>query len=82
MTDAPIQFDLKKCKTSDFNISALRDEFLGQGFNTLTKRLDTVFGFKTEVEEPSSAKATAGKEKEPEEINVEKKPESDQLELL
>jgi 5''-3'' exonuclease (including N-terminal domain of PolI) len=67
-TDAPIQFDIKKCKCSDFDISALREAFLGQGFNTLTKRLDTIFGV-------SNPKVT-------EEPKEEKKSESDQLELL
>lgn len=74
VTDAPIQFDIKKCKTSDFNISALRDEFLGQGFNTLTKRLDTVFG--------SAKQNSADEQSLPEEEKGEKEPSSDQLELL
>lgn len=69
VTDAPIQFDVKKCLSSDFNISSLRVAFLDQGFNTLTKRLDTIFGIETK------------ETKEPEETKVEKK-KSDQLELL
>lgn len=68
-TDVPTQFDLQKCKCSDFDISSLREAFLDQGFNTLTKRLDLVFGIETK------------ESKEPEETKDEK-PESDQLELL
>lgn len=75
MTDAPIQFDIKKCKKSDFAIIALRDAFLDQGFNTLTKRLETIFGVSTPRVEES-------KEKEKEKEKKEEKPKDDQLELL
>lgn len=72
-TDVPTQFDLEKCSCSDFDISSLRNAFLDQGFNTLTKRLDTVFGVSSQkVEE----------KEDPGETKIEKKPESDQLELL
>lgn len=67
ITDAPISLDLEKCKCSDFDISSLREAFLDQGFNTLTKRLDTIFGVKT------ASNAAVAKEQ---------KSESDQLELL
>jgi DNA polymerase I len=70
VTDAPIQFDIKDCKTKDFDISALRRAFEEQGFNTLRKRMDTVFGIET--------KETKVEKKEEEK----EKPDSDQLELL
>lgn len=79
-TDVPTQFDIKKCKCSDFDISSLREAFLEQGFNTLTKRLDTIFGV-------STTKIISGTEKSKEtasnaaDAKVEKK-KSDQLELL
>ncbi len=72
-TDVPTSFDIKKCLCSDFDISKLREAFLDQGFNTLTKRLDTVFG----VSNPNVTEET----KEPDETKVDKKT-SDQLELL
>lgn len=68
VTDVPTQFDIKKCKCSDFDISSLREALLGQGFETLTKRVDSVFGFKTEVVKDEAKK--------------ELKEKSDQLELL
>jgi DNA polymerase I len=88
VTDVPIQFDIKKCRTSDFDIASLREAFLDQGFNTLTKRLDTVFGSADlpagkaglNSVEPSASAESSGESKE--ETKVEKKPESDQLELL
>ncbi len=42
--DAPIQFDLRKCASSDFDIKALREGFKEQGFKSLTARIDVVFG--------------------------------------
>lgn len=71
-TDVPTQFDIQKCKCSSFDISNLHEAFLEQGFNTLTKRLETIFGFS----EKTSSKKDLEDESEPE------KPESDQLELL
>ncbi len=72
VTDAPIQFDILKCAYIDFDINSLRAAFLEQGFNTLTKRLDTVFGAGTNgTEEPEETKKDAKKKKK-----------SDQLELL
>jgi len=47
VTDSPIQFDLTKCASSDFDIKALREEFKKQGFNSLQTRLDTLFGKET-----------------------------------
>jgi DNA polymerase I len=44
VTDAPIQFDLMKCACSDFDLSALREEFRKQEFKSLLTRLDTLFG--------------------------------------
>ncbi len=67
--NVPTQFDIQNCKTSDFDIQSLREAFLDQGFNTLTKRLDTVFGVKTEVEKEKK------EEKNP-------KSKSEQLDLL
>ena len=67
--NVPTQFDIQKCKTSDFDIKSLRVAFLDQGFNTLTKRLDSIFGVETK------------EKKEKEDVRVEKK-KSDQLELL
>ena len=42
--DSPIQFDLTKCASSDFDIKALRVAFKEQGFNSLQSRLDSLFG--------------------------------------
>lgn len=44
VTDAPIQFDIKKCAMSGFNLSALRSGFRKHGFNSLLARVDTLFG--------------------------------------
>ena len=72
--NVPTQFDIQKCKTSDFDIQSLRVAFLDQGFNTLTKRLDNVFG--------SSEKTTAVEQSlHTEEKEIEKK-KSEQLGLL
>ncbi len=71
--NVPTQFDLQKCKSTDFDIQSLREAFLDQGFNTLTKRLDTVF--------ESSDKTSAVDESLPEKKEVEKK-KSEQLDLL
>ena len=73
-TDVPTQFDIKKCLCSDFDIASLRAAFLDQGFNTLTKRLDSIFG---------SAKQSSQVEQSlPEEEKEAEKKKSDQLELL
>jgi DNA polymerase-1 len=48
VTDSPIQFDLMKCASSDFDIKALREAFKEQGFNSLQARLDTIFGKETD----------------------------------
>jgi DNA polymerase-1 len=48
VTDSPIQFDLAKCACSEFNLSALREEFKKQNFKSLLTRLDTVFGKETD----------------------------------
>lgn len=68
VTDAPIQFDLKKCKCADFDPKALHAAFVEQGFKSLTARLDALFGLKTEIKKEAE--------------KVEQKPQSDQLELL
>lgn len=65
-TNAPIQFDIKKCKCSDLDPQALHDCFVDQGFKTLTKRLDDLFGLDKKIEK----------------VNKESKKESDQMELL
>jgi DNA polymerase-1 len=44
MTDAPIQFDLKKCLCTDFDTKSLFVGFREQGFKTLTARWEAVFG--------------------------------------
>ncbi len=73
--NVPTQFDIQKCKTSDFNIQNLREAFLDQGFNTLTKRLDTVFGSADPKEkEPKEPKET--------EETKDEKDKSEQLGLL
>lgn len=46
--DSPIQFDLTKCASTDFDIKALREEFKKQGFNSLQARIDTLFGKETD----------------------------------
>ena len=51
ITDAPIQFDLSKCKCSDFDYQNLRLGFKEQGFKTLTARFDAYFKFAEEKEE-------------------------------
>ncbi len=73
-TNVPTQFDIKKCAYADFDIAALRKAFLEQGFNTLTKRLDTIFG--------SSEKNSSAEQSLPEEKKEVDKKKSDQLELL
>lgn len=42
--DVPIQFDLKKCACSLFDISALRKSFKEHEFKSLLARLDAMFG--------------------------------------
>lgn len=69
ITDVPIQFDIKKCAVSEFDANKLHDAFVDQGFNTLTKRLDTLFKIETK------------ERKEPEQTKDAEKA-SDQLELL
>lgn len=69
VTDAPIQFDIKKCAVSEFRPKELHESFVDQGFNILTKRLDSVFGLETKIAEKS------------EKTELEKKT-GDQLELL
>jgi len=44
ITDSPIQFDLKLCACSLFDIKSLRREFTEHGFNSLLKRLDEMYG--------------------------------------
>lgn len=44
VTDAPIQFDIKKCAISGFDLRALRQGFRKHGFNSLLSRVDTLFG--------------------------------------
>lgn len=41
--DAPMQFDLKKCLTADFDIAGLQNEFIKLGSQTLQKRLALTF---------------------------------------
>jgi DNA polymerase-1 len=50
ITDAPIQFDIKKSSCTNFNVIALREAFREQGFSSLLARLDSMFG--KEVEPP------------------------------
>jgi len=73
-TNVPTQFDIRKCAYADFDIGSLRAAFLEQGFNTLTKRLYTVFG--------SSEKTSSTEQNLAEEKKEVKKDKSDQLELL
>lgn len=40
VTDAPIQFDVKKCGMASFDMGALKKEFEKLGFKSLLKRLD------------------------------------------
>lgn len=83
VTDAPIQFDLKKCKCTDFDPKALHDAFVEQGFKSLTARLDSLFGLKLEAEKkPADANAMTDNAGEPKEETKEGKKTSDQLELL
>jgi DNA polymerase I len=83
VTDAPIQFDLKKCKCTDFDPKALHDAFAEQGFKSLTARLDSLFGLKPEAEKkPADANAMTDNAGEPKEETKEGKKTSDQLELL
>lgn len=42
--DVPMQFDIKECQCEDFDISALRQAFREQGFNSLLTRLDAMYG--------------------------------------
>lgn len=44
ITDAPIQFDLKKAACTDFDTKSLIEAFKEQGFKSLTTRFETVFG--------------------------------------
>lgn len=44
ITDAPIQFDILKCASVDFEIKAVREAFEEQGFNSLIARLDSLYG--------------------------------------
>lgn len=44
ITDAPIQFDLKKAACEDFDTKQLIEAFKEQGFKTLTTRYEAVFG--------------------------------------
>lgn len=44
ITDAPIQFAIKKCLCSDFDTKSLIEGFKEQGFKSLTARFETVFG--------------------------------------
>ena len=44
ITDAPIQFDLKKAACADFDIKSLLAGFKEQGFKNLTARFEEKFG--------------------------------------
>lgn len=44
ITDAPIQFDIDKCKCADFDTRSLLAGFKEQGFKSLTARFEAVFG--------------------------------------
>jgi DNA polymerase-1 len=44
LTDAPIQFDIKKCDCTEFDVTALRQAFREQGFASLLTKLDVMFG--------------------------------------
>ncbi len=52
ITDVPLQFDIKKCVCSGFDIKALRVAFREQGFTSLLTRVDVMFG-KEEIKEAS-----------------------------
>lgn len=57
ITDAPIQFDLKHCLTSDFNLVSLHSGFEEHGFKTLLARLETRYPtLKKQVEESKSGR--------------------------
>ena len=66
--DAPIQFDLKKCAVSSFDIKSLHKGFVDQGFKSLTARFDTFFG-----KDASTGSAQEGKE----EVSVVEKKKED-----
>src|SRR5207253_1027349 len=82
VTDAPIQFDIKKCACTEFDLKALREAFEEQGFSSLMTRLDTIFGSakphasEVKLSEAKDPSAGSGQEKK------EKKKDADQLELL
>lgn len=44
ITDAPIQFDIKKCLCADFDTKSLLEGFKEQGFKSLTARFEERFG--------------------------------------
>lgn len=52
VTDAPIQFDVKKCACSDFDVAGLLEAFALQGFKTLITRAKTVLGVADKIHEP------------------------------
>ncbi len=58
ITDAPIQFDLKKCACSGFDIKAIKEGFEEQAFHSLIKRLDTQFAGHERIEEEKPEKKT------------------------
>ncbi len=64
VTDVPIQFDPEKCKILDFDPTALHKEFVDQGFKSLTKRFDDVFGLnkKSEPEEEKEDSKSDGEQ--------------------
>ncbi len=64
VTNVPIQFDLEKCKVLDFDPTALHKEFVEQGFKSLTKRFDDVFGLnkKSEPEEEKEDSKSGGEQ--------------------
>lgn len=45
ITDVPIQFDLSQCARADFDLQAIHNAFVEQGFKSLTARWDTYFEF-------------------------------------
>lgn len=51
ITDAPVQFDINTCKTSDFDIMSLREAFEEHEFKSLLTKLDSMFGKVVEKEE-------------------------------
>ncbi|MBA3724612.1 MAG: hypothetical protein H0W89_07060 [Candidatus Levybacteria bacterium] len=77
ITDVPIQFDLLKCDTKHFDVTALRQAFREQGFSSLQVKLDTLFG-----KAASNAVAEKKVEATSDVADAKEKKDTEQLELL